>query len=164
MPARLRVADHPVHPALVHLPIGLWFGALAWNGVAWVRPDPLWWQLGYWCLALGLLAAVPTILAGLLDYLALAPDEPAIDAATAHMMVMLSATAAFAAGWLLRAGTGATLAPPLWAIVCELAGGTLLAIGGWLGGTLVYRHRLGAAHTHGGPTSTAGKPVPSDPR
>lgn len=144
MPSRLRIADHPVHPALVHLPIGLWFAVIVWNGAAWLRPDPLWWQLGYWCLALGLLAALPTILAGFLDYVALAPDEP-VDAATAHMLVMLSATAAFAAAWLLRARTGAALAPPVWALVSELAGALLLAVGGWLGGTLVYRHGLGGA-------------------
>lgn len=145
MASRLRLGDHPLHPALVHLPIGLWFAVIPWNVLAWARPSPLWWQLGYWCLALGLLAAVPTILAGLVDYLALPRTSPAIDAATAHMLVMLTATAAFGAGWLLRARTGAALPPPAWAPVSELAGAFLLGIGGWLGGTLVYRHGLGRA-------------------
>lgn len=145
MAARVRLADHPVHPALVHVPIGLWVAVVVWDALAWLSPDPLWWQLGYWCLALGLLAALPAIFAGLLDYLGLARDDPALDAATAHMLVMLTATAAFAAGWLLRARVGAAAAPPVWAFASEIGGVLLLALGGWLGGTLVYRYGLGYA-------------------
>lgn len=143
MALRARLGDHPIHPALVHLPLGLWFAVIVWDVVGWLHPDPLWWQLGYWCLVLGLLLAVPTAVAGLADYLALGRDHPALDTATVHMMVMLSATAAFAAGWLLRAHTGAALDPPLWAVAAEVVGALLLAVGGWLGGTLVYRHGVG---------------------
>lgn len=145
MPVRLRIGDHPLHPALVHFPIGLWFATIPWNLLGWARPDPVWWQLGYWCLALGLLAAVPALITGLVDYLALPSDQAAADTATAHMMVMMSATAAFGASWLLRAQAGAHAAPSVWVLACDVTGVALLAAGGWFGGTLVYRHRVGAS-------------------
>lgn len=142
---RLRIAGHPLHPALVHFPLALWFTAVFWDAVGWLRPDPLWWQMAYWCLALGLAASLPALIAGLADYLDLPPEHAGVDAATAHMMAMLSATAAFGASWMLRALHGAASAPSQWALLAAFLGALLLGIGGWLGGTLVYRY--GVAQT-----------------
>lgn len=146
MTRQARIAGHPLHPAFVHFPLALWFVAIFWDAVGWWRPDPLWWQMAYWCLALGVAASLPALVTGLLDYLALRPDEPGLDAATAHMMVMLSAAAAFGASWLVRAQAGAALAPSALVLALALAGAALLAVGGWLGGTLVYRHGIGRAN------------------
>jgi uncharacterized membrane protein len=157
---RLRIAEHPLHPALVHFPIALWFIAVFWDAAAWWRPDPLWRQMAYWSLASGLVLALPVLATGLLDYLALRSDEPAIDAATAHMMVMMSATVAFGASWMLRAADGVAAPPSTWALAAALLGAVLLAVGGWLGGTLVYRHGVGRAYGEGnggGRTAAAGR-------
>jgi len=132
---RARIAGHPLHPALVHFPLALWVVAILWDLVGWWQTDPLWWRMGYWCLALGLAASLPALITGLLDYLALPADEPGLNAATAHMMVMMSATAAFGASWVMRAQAGSAFAPSAWAFA--------LALGGWLGGTLVYHHGIG---------------------
>lgn len=141
---RARIAGHPLHPALVHFPIGLWLAAVLWDLVGWWRPsDPLWWQMSYWCLALGLAAALPAIATGLLEFFAIPAGEPAIDAATAHMMAMVSATAIFGASWVVRAKTGAAVAPTTWALSLAFIGAAVLVAGGWLGGTLVYRHGIG---------------------
>lgn len=141
---RVRIAGHPLHPALVHFPIGLWLAAVLWDLVAWWSPqDPLLPQLSYWCLALGLAAALPTIATGLAEFFALAPDDPAIGTATAHMMAMVGATALFGASWVLRARTGAAEAPTAWVLSLALVGAAVLTAGGWLGGTLVYRHGVG---------------------
>lgn len=141
---RARIAGHPLHPALVHFPIGLWLAAVLWDVVGGWRPaDPLWWQMSYWCLALGLAAALPAIATGFVEFLALRPDEPAIGTATAHMMAMALAAALFGASWVLRAKTGAEMAPTAWALSLSFVGAAVLAVGGWLGGTLVYRHGLG---------------------
>jgi uncharacterized membrane protein len=141
----LRIAGHPLHPALVHFPIGLWFTAVFWDAAAWWRPDPLWWQMAYWSLASGLALALPTVATGLLDYFALPSDGASIDSATAHMMAMMSATAAFGASWLLRVADGVDEPPSTWALGAAFLGAVLLAGGGWLGGTLVYRYGVGRA-------------------
>jgi len=140
---RARIAGHPLHPALVHFPLALWFVAILWDLVGWWQSDPLWWQMGYWCLTLGMAASLPALVTGVLDFLGLRADEPGLNAATAHMMVMLSATTAFGSSWMLRALAGAPVAPSNWALGLALVGAALLAVGGWLGGTLVYRHGIG---------------------
>ncbi len=140
---RARIVGHPLHPALVHFPLALWFIAILWDMVGWWQADPLWWRMGYWCLALGVVASLPAIVAGLLDYLALDPHDPGINVATVHSMVMMSATAVFGASWVVRTQTGSTQAPSMWAFTLALIGAVLLAVGGWLGGTLVYRYGIG---------------------
>jgi uncharacterized membrane protein len=141
---RARVAGHPLHPALAHFPIGLWLAAVAWDLLGWWEAsNPLWWQLSFGCLALGLAAALPAAATGLVEFFALPPDEPAIDTATAHMMAMASATFIFGASWFLRAKSGAAEPPTAWALALAFAGAAVLVVGGWLGGTLVYRHGVG---------------------
>jgi uncharacterized membrane protein len=140
---RVRIAGHPLHPALAHFPVGLWLAAVLWDLVAWGLQDPLWRQLSYWCLALGLAAALPAIATGLVEFLALPPDHPAIGTATAHMMVMATATALFGASWVLRAQAGAAAAPGAGALGLSFVGAAALLAGGWLGGTLVYCHGIG---------------------
>ena len=141
---RARIAGHPLHPALVHFPVGLWLPAVLWDLVGcWKSPDPLWWQMSYWCLALGLVAALPAIATGVLEFLSIEPGDPAINTATMHMMAMVSAAAIFGASWVVRAIAGAATAPTAWALALAFAGAAVLAVGGWLGGTLVYRHGIG---------------------
>ena len=141
---RARIAGHPLHPALAHFPVGLWLAVVLWDLVGWWKsPDTLWWQMSYWCLALGLVAALPATATGLLEFLAIRPGGPAIDAATMHMMAMISATAIFGASWVVRAKAAATMAPTAWALGLALVGAGVLLVGGWLGGTLVYRHGIG---------------------
>jgi len=137
---RARIAGHPLHPALAHFPVALWLAAVLWDAIGWWRVgEPLWGQMSYWCLALGLVAALPTAATGLIELLSLAPGEPAIATATAHMLVMLTATGLFGASWLVRATDGAVG----WAIALEVVGAAVVFVGGWLGGTLVYRHGIG---------------------
>jgi uncharacterized membrane protein len=139
---RARIAGHPLHPALAHLPIGLWLAAVLWDALAWWRAtEPLWGQLGFWCLSLGLAAAIPAIAAGLIEYFALRPGEPAMATATAHMMAMFAATALFGASWVVRTVDGGVR----WAAALGFGGAALLLVGGWLGGSLVYRHGVGRA-------------------
>jgi len=149
---RARIAGHPLHPALVHFPVGLWLAAVLWDGVGWWRPgEGLWPQMSYWCIALGLAAALPAVATGFLEFFALASDDPSIGAATAHMMAMGVAAMLFGASWVLRAKAGAAVPPGAWTLALDLAGAAALAAGGWLGGTLVYRYGIGRENRVGSP-------------
>lgn len=94
-------------------------------------------------LGSALVAAVP----GLIDYaFAVPPRSSARRRATTHMLANLTAVGLFAAA---RAGRGgADARPPLWAIATEVVGAGLLAAGGWLGGTLVYRNQIAVDHRY----------------
>src|SRR4051794_7289577 len=99
---------------------------------------------GLLALSGGLLLAVPTALTGLLDWLAMPRATPARLTATWHLAVMVTATVTFAGAWLLqRPGyLDGTVRTGGWvvAVVAE----ALLAVGGYLGGTVVfvYGHRV----------------------
>jgi len=138
-----RIAGHPLHPALVHFPIGLWLAAVLWDVVGLWRAEPLWAEMSYWCLALGLVAALPVIATGMIEFFALRSDHPAINTATAHMMAMAGAAALFGTSWVLRAKAGIATAPTSLALSLSLVAAVVLAVGGWLGGTLVYRYGIG---------------------
>lgn len=144
MQMKLHIAGHPVHPVLVHFPLALWPTSLLWDLVGLWRGDPLWWQLSFWCLALGLISALPAIAAGFLDYASLPNDDPALGTANAHLSIIAGATTVFLVSLLVRGGPAvAASSPSMLAVVLSTVGTVLLLVGGWLGGTLVYRYGIG---------------------
>lgn len=133
---------HPLHPALVHFPVACWslgtvadLASLHWGASA--------WHLGGLLLATGTLAALPAMLAGLYELTRLTDDSPAWRDAYLHMGTALTATALYSIALLLRWRGGALVAPEALGIVLDMAGFIALVAAGWLGGRLVYGHRLG---------------------
>jgi uncharacterized membrane protein len=114
-----------------------------WDIVGYFQPNPLWYQMSYWCLTAGLTVALLAAVTGFLEYIAIQSQHPGMKTATTHMMLMLITTTLFGASWVLRAMSGMASAPTAWAIALAFIGVILLAIGGWLGGVLVYRHGIG---------------------
>jgi nitrite reductase/ring-hydroxylating ferredoxin subunit len=88
------------------------------------------------------LAAVP----GLIDYVfAVPPRSSAKDRATKHLLTNMTALALFTAA---RAGGNGRRRPSAWSIAAEVTGAGLLAVGGWLGGTLVFRNQIAVDHRY----------------
>ncbi len=132
---------HPLHPALVHFPIacwslatltdfsGLWFGESAWG-----------WSAGL--LVVGCVVALPAMAAGIME-LSRVPDGPALRDVYLHMGLMLTAFVFFSTSLLLRLDHLQPLAPDILSLFLDIVGFITLAIGGWLGGRLVYGHGIG---------------------
>lgn len=145
----LRLLGHPAHSALVHLPLGLLTASAAWDllGVLGVGPGAgaLFFQVAFWSIAGGLVAAAPTVVSGFLDFLAIGKDrEKAADLAIYHLGTMLSAAAAYGGSLVARGGPSPAEGARLgWAMALAGAGLLLLIVGGWMGGELVYRHGVG---------------------
>lgn len=132
---------HPLHPALVHFPIACWtlavaadFASLRFGAAAWS------WSGGL--LAVGCGVAVLAMLAGMME-LARVPEGPALRDAWWHMGVMLVALLLFTTRLLLRLDHLTPLAPDAVSLLLDVGGFLALAIGGWLGGRLVYGHGIG---------------------
>lgn len=59
---------HPLHPIIVHIPMGMVVGAVAFSLADMVWPDKNFARTAYHTIILALVAVVPTYIAGLLDW------------------------------------------------------------------------------------------------
>jgi uncharacterized membrane protein len=140
------MAAHPIHPALVHFPMALLLTATIADlaELAGLWPEP---RFTAWLMAAGVAAALPTMAAGLYDFRRL--DDTQARHALRHMAAVALAWLGYAVALYLRreafAGAGG---PPAASVGLSLASAAALALGGWLGGELVYRH--GAGRVAGG--------------
>ncbi|SES21575.1 Uncharacterized membrane protein [Lentzea xinjiangensis] len=116
---------HPLHPLMVTVPIGAWTSAAVFDA----RPGGE--DAARELTALGLVAAVPTILLGLADYSRL--DRRQRRVGVVHALANTAAVSCFAASYALRRrgrpGAGKVL---------SLAGLAAVGAGGALGGHLSY--------------------------
>jgi uncharacterized membrane protein len=132
-------AGKPSHPPLTDVSVGAYTVGVAMlvAGAAGLEQEAM--ATGaLLAISGGLIAAIPTMLTGLLDYFDLPKRTAARTLATYHLFVMLAATALFAATWLAQRrgyldGDVTTLGLILG--VCAFA---VLVIGGSLGGALAY--------------------------
>ena len=135
---------HPVHPALVPVPIGAWVASLVFDVASHLVPDPAFLAQGSrWLIGLGVLGALAAATIGFLDLLSIPGRTPAFRTAVVHMSLALSATTAFAIGFVVR---GDPVAPvPAGPLALSVV--ALLALGGagYLGGELAYRYGVRVA-------------------
>lgn len=134
---------HPIHPALVPFPIAFFIGAFL-TDLVFLRTDTAFWATAsFWLIAAGLVGAVLAALAGLTDFLG---DRRirAIGAAWAHMLGNVTVVVIELINLWLRLDDPAAALPSPGAYLSGAAF-VLLGITGWLGGELVFRHRIGVA-------------------
>lgn len=89
-------------------------------------------------LSFGLLAAAPTALTGLADWVRLPKGTPVRRVATIHLVAMVGATLLFALTWVLQLDGYRDDEVKTAALIAGIAAEGLLAAGGFLGGALAY--------------------------
>lgn len=134
---------HPLHPALVHFPIACWSLASAADLASFYIGQPAWWLAGV-LMTIGLACAIPAMIAGFVELMRLPEDSAAIKDVNRHMTMVMAAFSLYMASLLMRVESMTLHAPDTIAVALSLAGFVCLGIAGWLGGKLVYGHRLGA--------------------
>lgn len=138
----MNAARHPLHPALVHFPVACWsLATIADLASPWLG-QPAWWLAGV-LLAIGTVAALAAMLAGLYEFARIPEGSPALADAHRHMLLAMTAWVLYAASLLLRLQGTTLVAPPWPALAASVAGFLCLGATGWLGGKLVYQHRIG---------------------
>jgi uncharacterized membrane protein len=135
---------HPMHPALVHFPIACWSLATAGDLASLVWGEPA-WRLSGVLLVVGTGFSLPAMLAGFFELAKIAGDHPAIKNVNRHMIMVMCALAFYTASLFVRLKGTHLAQPGLLAIGLGVVGLLSLAAAGWLGGKLVYGHRLGAS-------------------
>ena len=137
---------HPLHPALVHLPTSLWPAALAFDVL-----DRAGYGGGdfahaaFYCIALGLAAAVAAVPAGLADFSEIKPEKPARKLGYYHMALNGVATVLWVANLIVRWPEENREAVPTSGIVLSAVGTAILMVSGYLGGRMVYEYGIGVA-------------------
>jgi nitrite reductase/ring-hydroxylating ferredoxin subunit/uncharacterized membrane protein len=147
MRSRASIKGHPIHPALIPFPIAFLAGAFAFDlaGRLLERPDfaNIAANLEVIGVGMALLAAIP----GIIDYFkSVPPKSTGKKRATRHALANLSATVLFAIAWGLRPDLPGPA--PSFILALEGLGALLLAVGGWMGGTLAFRNQIGVDHRY----------------
>ncbi len=128
------IKNHPIHPMLVGLPIGLWVFALVCDVFRLAGEGPAWSTAAIYCIAGGIVGAILAAIPGVIDYFSI--DEPEMSRiATFHMLLNLGALVIFGLNLWLRFRLAEESKLPF---VLSLAGVAFIGVGGWLGGEMVY--------------------------
>ncbi|HEY8471329.1 MAG TPA: DUF2231 domain-containing protein [Natronosporangium sp.] len=136
---------HPLHPALVAVPIGAWLASFVFDVASHLAADASAFAIGArWLIGIGVLGALAAAMIGLLDLLAIPTGTRAFRFALLHLSFALTTTTLYAIGFAIRDSepTGPVPAGPLALSVVALLG---LGGTGFLGGTLAYRYGVRVA-------------------
>ncbi|HWQ90785.1 MAG TPA: DUF2231 domain-containing protein [Clostridia bacterium] len=138
---------HPLHPAVVHVPVAAWPGALIFDllsrmdvgGNAMVR-------LSFYAIILGLASTLIVVPSGLADWSGIKREKPAWKLGLYHLSINLVATLLFAVNFGLRIETFKTaVQTDTVPLVLSLIGTVLLIVSGYLGGLMVYDRGVSVA-------------------
>ena len=144
MQSKASIAGHPVHPILIPFPLGLWVTSFAADVLFYFLRHPTLVVVSKFLLAAGCLGAVAAAIPGIIDWLTIKNGEVR-KVANWHARLNVIALIVFAISLFLRMNSyshfvGHRLTIPF---LLSLLGVILIAISGWLGGELVFRHGVG---------------------
>ena len=135
---------HPLHPALVHFPIGLFVLSLCLDIASYLNlTSSDLSRASLYTMACGLAMGILAALTGLVDRSDIRLDHPARKTSTIHMLLNLTALALFGINYILRVGPGDLAVLPLPYLLLSLVGVGILLVSGYLGGTMVYDNGIG---------------------
>ena len=142
VPSTVAVAGHPIHPMLVVFPIGFLVAVLATDLVFWGTNDPFWARASTWLLGAGVVMGVLAAVAGLIEFLTISRVR-SLAAGWIHFLGNAAAILLALANLLYRIdeGPGAGVIP--FGLILSAVVVAILLVTGWLGGELVFRHRIG---------------------
>ena len=133
------IKGHPIHTILVAFPIGLLVFSFVSDLLLVAGLGGGDWAVVARCtLAAGIVTALLAAIPGFVDFLSLSGRPRRL--ATWHMLLNLTVVGVFVVDFLLRLRTDPYDRVP---VVFSGIGVGLLAVSGWLGGEMVYRHRVG---------------------
>jgi len=144
MKSKAAIGGHPLHPAFVVLPIGSWCLALFGDVMYQFSSDAFWYQFSYYTMLAGVVSALIAAVFGFVDFFGVKMSESGYRTARMHMALNLTAVVLYAANLWLR-HDNAAMAGSRWNLAFAMEVITLLAVAvsGWLGGELAYRHKVG---------------------
>lgn len=135
------IAGHPIHPILVIFPVAFLAGAAGTDLGYWLTEDPFWARASAWLIGTGALTGILAALVGIIDFLK-HKRVRSRRAGWAHMAINVVALVLTLINFKLRSGDAEASIVPA-GLIISLVVATLLSIGGWYGGELSFRHKVG---------------------
>jgi uncharacterized membrane protein len=132
------VRNHPIHPMLVAFPIAWWIFSLICDLMYHAGPHNVFWKgVAFYTMVAGVIGALLAAVPGFVDYLSLR-DRRVKRIASTHMILNLIVVALF----LFNLGIRYNASPEneFFGVVLSVIAIAILAVSGWLGGSLVYVH------------------------
>jgi uncharacterized membrane protein/nitrite reductase/ring-hydroxylating ferredoxin subunit len=130
---------HPIHPMLVHFPIGFLVLSFLLDLVSLVFPDvPDLMRGSFYVMLLGVITALLAAVPGFVDYSDIRRDHPGRTTATRHMTLNLMVVAIYGVNLWIRSSALADPKIRLLPLLLSVIGIGLLSVSGYLGGRLVY--------------------------
>jgi len=142
MASRASIGGHPIHPMLIPFPIGLLVFSLIADLIYLWRGNPIWENyVAFYTLLGGIIGAAAAAIPVLIDWATLT-YRAAVKVANWHARVNIIGLVIFIASFYLRTSGGAKwiVSMPTLPFILSLVGVVGLAIAGYLGGELVFKH------------------------
>ncbi len=145
--SRVAIAGHPIHAMLVTFPIAFLMSVVA-TDLAWIATgDFFWLRLSMWLAGVGAIAGAVAGVAGTIELL-LIPGVRRRGVSWSHFVAAVMLISVAFTNWYLRLAGGEDMVIP-WAFTLSVLGAVLVAVAGWLGGNLVFDHRIGVVDEDG---------------
>lgn len=136
---------HPIHPALVTVPIGAWISSLVFDIGSRMVDYPRFLAEGSrWLIAIGVIGALAAALWGLMDLLAVPKGTRVARIALTHMSINVLVLVAYVINYFIR-GSDPEAPVPVGLMVLSIASLLVLSFSGYLGGKLAYRYGVRVA-------------------
>jgi len=138
---------HPLHPILVHVPMAMWPSAVIFDLLSqWRIGGNAMVRLSFYAIIFGLVASLPAVPAGVVDWSGIKKEKPAWKIGLYHMILNLVVAVLFAINLGLRAQTfreaTKVAGTPL---LLSVVGTGLLVGSAYLGGLMVYEYGIRVA-------------------
>jgi uncharacterized membrane protein/nitrite reductase/ring-hydroxylating ferredoxin subunit len=130
---------HPIHPMLVHFPIGLFILSFLLDLASLAFPSaPHLVRDAFYSMLLGIITALIAAIPGFVDFTDIRSDHPGKRTATAHLTLNLIVVALYGINLGVRSSSLDDPKISIGPLILSLVGIALLSASGYLGGRLVY--------------------------
>ena len=140
-PSYVAIARHPVHAMLVTFPIAFLISLLGSDLAYLYLRDEFWARLSLWLAGGGAAMGILAGLSGAVEVLAIRRIRMRV-AAWDHFVLAVMMLAVAVANWGIRVNNPLDAIWP-WGVYLSGLGFLLVSGAGWLGGALVFEHKVG---------------------
>ena len=128
------IAGHPLHPAIIAIPVGLFPASYVLDILALTTNNDALAEAAYYNMLMGYAGAGAALTTGYLDYRQMAKNDPAHSTATTHGLMNASLASIYALNlWVRRKNKRSGLG-----LVLSTIGTLGLLVSGYLGGEIAY--------------------------